>query len=102
MHLSSTHLPGLPTGSFLAAGLMCSAMLATIVQLNAKICQFISIKRSTRKDVEFNLVIWNGLLTTEAATLLEAQKKVKEDASKVEQFLRDRRMTSFNFLSTLK
>jgi hypothetical protein len=102
MHRSRPHLPGLFAGLFRAARLLISAMLATTTWLKVRISQFIPVKGSARKDVESDMVIWKGSLTTEAVTLLETQQKSKEDASKVEQFLRDRQMTNFNFVFAMK
>lgn len=97
MNRSRPHLLGLLAGLFLAAGLVLSAMLATTTWLKVKNSQFISVKGSSRRDVQSDLVIWKGSFMAEAATLLEAQTKLKADADKVEQFLRARDMTNSVF-----
>jgi hypothetical protein len=84
-------------GLFLAAGLVFSSMLATTTWLKVKNSQFITSKGSTRKNVKSDLVIWKGSFTTGAPTLLEAQKKLKADATKVGQFLSGSSVTNFVF-----
>ena len=78
---------GMLAGLFLAAGLVLSSMLGTTAWVKIKNSQFITTKGSTRKNVKSDLVVWKGSFTTEAATLLEAQQKLKADATKVAQFL---------------
>jgi hypothetical protein len=84
-------------GLFLAAGLVFSSLLATTTWLKVKNSQFITSKGSTRKNVKSDLVVWKGSFTTEAPTLLEAQKKLKADATKVGQFLISSSVTNFVF-----
>ncbi len=84
-------------GLFLAAGLVLSSMLATTTWLKVKNSQFITVKGSTQKDVASDLVIWHGSFATEAATLLEAQRHLKDDRAKVGQFLNDHGVTNFTF-----
>ena len=84
-------------GLFLAAGLVFSAMLGTSAWMKIKNSQFITAKGSTRKNVKSDLVVWKGSFTTEAPTLLEAQKKLKADAAKVAQFLGGNNVTNFVF-----
>jgi uncharacterized protein len=91
------HLLGLLAGLFLSAGLVLSAMLATTTWLKVRNSQFISVKGSARKDIRSDLVIWKGSFVTEAPTLLAAQKNLKADAGKVEQFLRNRGITNIVF-----
>jgi hypothetical protein len=94
---SRPHLLGLLAGLFLAAGLVLSAMLATTTWLKVRNSQFIAVKGSARKNVESDLVIWRGSFTAEAATLLDAQRKLKDDLAKVDQFLRAKGITNFVF-----
>jgi hypothetical protein len=84
-------------GLFLAVGLVLSSMLATTAWIKIKNSQFITAKGSTRKNVKSDLVVWKGSFTTEAPTLLEAQKKLKDDAVKVGQFLNGNNVTNFVF-----
>jgi hypothetical protein len=98
---SPHHLFELLAGLVPDSNLLVPATPGSTSWLHVRNSQFIPVKGSTRKDAE-QLVIWKGSFTTEAATLLEAQKKLKEDASKVEQFLRNRQMTNFNFVFALK
>jgi uncharacterized protein len=94
---SRPHLFGVLAGLFLAAGLVCSAMLATTAWLRIKNSQFISVKGSARKNIKSDLVIWRGAFSTEALTLIDAQRGLKGHRTKVEQFLRERGMTNANF-----
>ena len=97
MNASRPHLFGMLAGLFLAAGLVLSAMLGTTALVKIKNSQFITAKGSTRKNVTSDLVVWKGSFTTEAATLLDAQQKLKADAVKVERFLNDNRVTNLVF-----
>ena len=84
-------------GLFLAAGLVCSAMLATTTWLKVKNSQFITVKGSTHKNIESDLVIWQGNFYGEAAKLLEAQHTLQGNRVKVEQFLIGSGITNFIF-----
>lgn len=82
------HLLGLLAGLFLAAGLVLSAMLVTRAWLKIAETQNIVVTGSARRTVQSDLVIWRGSFCAEAATLLDAQRKLKADAEKVQGFLR--------------
>jgi uncharacterized protein len=98
---SRPQLLGLLAGLFLAAGLVLSAMLATSAWLKVRNTQFITVKGSARKNVRSDLVVWRGSFTTQAATLLEAQRNLKNDADKVADFLRAKGTTNFLFTPIL-
>ncbi len=95
MNRSRPQLFGMLAGLFLAVGLVFSSMLATTTWLKVKNSQFITSKGSTRKNVKSDLVVWKGSFTTEAPTLLEAQRKLKADATKVGRFLSGSDVTNF-------
>jgi hypothetical protein len=84
-------------GLFLAVGLVLSSMLGTAAWVKIKNSQFIMSKGSTRKNVISDLVVWKGSFTTEATTLLEAQHKLKTDATKVAFFLQTAGVTNLVF-----
>jgi len=84
-------------GLFLAAGLICSSMLATTAWLKIHNSQFISVKGSARKNIKSDLAIWSGSFTAQAPTLLEAQRKLKNDRAKVDDFLNRAGMTNHLF-----
>jgi hypothetical protein len=84
-------------GLFLAAGLVLSSILATTTWLKVRNSQFITVKGSTQKDVSSDLEIWHGSFSTEADTLLEAQRQLKDDRAKVGQFLNDHGVTDYTF-----
>lgn len=97
MNNSRPQLFGMLAGLFLAVGLVLSSMLATTTWLKVKNSQFITSKGSTRKNVKSDLVVWKGLFTAEAPTLLEAQQKLKANAVKVGQFLTGNSVTNYVF-----
>ena len=97
MNESRPQLFGMLAGLFLAVGLVLSSMLGTAAWVKIKNSQFITTKGSTRKNVKSDLVVWKGSFTTEAPTLLEAQQKLKADASKVAQFLSSNGVTNVVF-----
>ena len=62
MNHSRPQLFGMLAGLFLAAGLVLSSMLGTAAWVKVKNSQFITVKGSTRRNVESDLVIWTGSL----------------------------------------
>jgi hypothetical protein len=94
---SRPHLLGVLAGLFLAAGLVLSAMLVTRAWLKIAESQTITVTGSARKAVQADLVIWRGSFTAEAATLLDAQRKLKLDQAKVEAFLKGKAVANFFF-----
>src|ERR1700683_983710 len=98
MNHSRPQLFGMLAGLFLAAGLVVSSMLGTTAWVKIKNSQFITSKGSTRKNVKSDLVVWKGSFTTEAPTLLEAQHKLKADATKVAAFLQTNGVTNVVFM----
>ncbi|MCU0783906.1 MAG: SIMPL domain-containing protein [Verrucomicrobia bacterium] len=94
---SRPQLLGMLAGLFLATGLVLSSMLATTAWLKVKNTQFVTVKGSARKNIRSDLVIWKGSFTTQAATLLAAQRNLKSDADKVAGFLRARGATNILF-----
>ena len=96
-NFSKPHLFGMLAGLFLAAGLVFSAMLGTTAWVKIKNSQLITVKGSARKNIKSDLALWSGSFTAEAATLLEAQRKLKEDRIKVAGFLNRAGMTNHSF-----
>jgi len=96
-NLSRPHLLGMLAGLFLAVGLVLSSILATTTWLKVRNSQFVKVKGSARKNVKADLAIWRGSFTVEQTSLLEAQRKLKADYNKVEQFLGVRGFTNFIF-----
>ena len=88
---------GMLAGLFLAAGLVLSAMLATTTWLKVKNSQFITVKGSTHKNIESDLVVWQGNFSGEAPKLLDAQRILSANRLKVEQFLYASGITNFVF-----
>src|ERR1700694_1009248 len=100
-NFSKPHLFGMLAGLFLAAGLVLSATLATTAWIKIKNSQFITVKGSARKSIKSDLAIWTGNFTTESETLLDAQRRLRDDRSKVEKFLNDAGMTNHAFASII-
>src|SRR5450432_2882789 len=97
MNNSRPQLFGMLAGLFLAAGLVVSAMLATTTWLKVKNSQFITVKGSTQKNIESDLVIWQGNFSGEAVGLLQAQHTLQANRLKVEQFLTVNHITNYVF-----
>jgi hypothetical protein len=97
MHSTKPHLLGLLAGLLLAAGLVLSAMLVTRAWLKISETQNIVVTGSARRAVRADLAVWRGSFAVEAATLLEAQRRLKEDLDKVQAFLHAAGFTSPNF-----
>jgi hypothetical protein len=97
MSESRPQLFGMLAGLFLAAGLVCSAMLGTSAWVKIKNSQFVTVKGSVQKDIESDLAIWSGSFLVEAETLLEAQHKIQANRALVARFLGDAGVTNFIF-----
>ncbi|MDD5141136.1 MAG: SIMPL domain-containing protein [Verrucomicrobiales bacterium] len=97
MNHSRPQLFGMLAGLFLAAGLIFSSMLGTTAWVKIKNSQFVTVKGSTHKNIESDLVVWRGNFSGEAAELLEAQRALKANRVKVEQFLTGSGITNFVF-----
>jgi len=97
MNESRPQLFGLLAGLFLAAGLVCSAMLGTSAWVKIKNSQFVTVKGSVQKNIESDLAIWSGSFQAEAETLLAAQHNIQANRALVEKFLRDAGVTNFTF-----
>ena len=98
---SRPQLFGMLAGLFLAAGLVLSSILGTTAWVKIKNSQYISVKGSARKNIKSDLAVWSATFSVEAPTLLEAQRKLKDDRGKVDKFLNDTGMTNhfFNAIS---
>jgi hypothetical protein len=97
MNESRPQLFGLLAGLFLAAGLVCSAMLGTSAWVKIKNSQFVTVKGSVQKNIESDLAIWSGSFQVEAETLLDAQHKIQANHALVEKYLHDAGVTNFAF-----
>lgn len=97
MNQPRPHLFGMLAGLFLAAGLVLSSVLGASTWLKVKNSQFITVKGSVQKNVEADLVIWSGGFQVEAATLLEAQRRLLDNHKLVEKFLTGVGVTNYSF-----
>lgn len=95
---SRPHLLGVLAGLFLAAGLVFSSFVLTRAWMMVAKAESISVTGSARKNVRSDLIVWRGTFSAEAATLLDAQRALKEHQVKVEQFLRAKGFPNFILL----
>ncbi len=86
-------------GLFLAAGLVLSSMLGTKAWIKIRNSQSIVVKGSARKNIQSDFAIWTASFTVQAPTLLEAQKKLKDNRESVDAFLNREGMTNHFFKS---
>lgn len=93
---SRPQLFGVLAGMFLAVGLVGSTVLLTRTWMKISDGESINVTGSARKAVQSDLVVWNGMFSVQAGDLLEAQRKLRDDLAKVEQFLRAKRMTNYS------
>jgi hypothetical protein len=91
-------LLGVLAGVFLAAGLVFSSFVLTRAWMMVAKAESISVTGSARKNVRSDLIVWRGTFSSEAATLLETQRALKEHQVKVEQFLRAKGFPNFLLL----
>ncbi|MEN9576086.1 MAG: hypothetical protein RL514_3941 [Verrucomicrobiota bacterium] len=89
------HLLGVLAGLFLAAGLVFASLVLARTWQRVAEAQAISVTGSARRLVKSDLIIWSGSFSTEATTLLEAQRTLKVDLAKVGEFLRVNGVTNF-------
>jgi hypothetical protein len=81
------HLFGLLAGLFLAAGLVGAAMVLTRAWLRIAESEVVNVTGSARRNVRSDLVIWRGSFSVQAESLVEARRRLKVDAEKVDAFL---------------
>ena len=90
---SRPHLFGVLAGLALAAGLVFAALVFANAWTRISESQVINVTGSARKNVRSDLVIWRASFSADATTLLEAQKKLREDFAHVTAFLTSRGLT---------
>lgn len=88
------NLVGLLVGLSLAAGLIITAAQVTRVWLHIADSQIISVTGAAREEVVSDLAHWSASFEVEAEKMTEAQKSLKNDANKLEQFLTSRSITN--------
>ena len=93
--VSRPHLFGVLAGLALAAGLVFAALVFANAWTRIAESQVINVTGSARKNVRSDLVIWRASFSADAATLLEAQQKLREDHTKVVTFFTQRGIDSF-------
>jgi hypothetical protein len=89
------HLFGLLAGLFLAAGLAFASVTLTSAWTRIAENNTINVTGSARKNIRSDLVIWHASFATEAATLIEAQQKLRADYAKVATFFSARGFEGF-------
>lgn len=88
MDLPRPHTYGLLAGIALACGLAFSAMLLSSTWNHISESQVVTVTGSARKIIRSDFVVWHASFSTDADSLLEAQRKLNSDLAKVEIFLR--------------
>ncbi len=89
------HLMGLLAGLFLSTGLVFSAVTVTRAWVKVSESQTITVTGSSRRSVQSDLIVWRGNFSADGATLLEARRKLQQDLTVVESFLRERKISDF-------
>lgn len=97
MENSRPHLFGLLAGLFLAAGIAFAALVVAGTWTRIAESQVINVTGSARKNVRSDLVVWRASFSTEAATLLEAQQKLKADHALVAAFMEKHGLTGAGY-----
>lgn len=92
---SRPHLFGLLAGLALAAGLVFTALVFANAWTRIAESQIISVTGSARKNVRSDLVVWRASFSVEAPTLIEAQKKLRDDNTKVAEFFANHGIEGF-------
>ena len=80
------HLLGLLAGLFLACGLVFSAMLFTRAWLKIADSNSISVTGSARRNITSDFIVWRASFSVTAPTLIDAQRLLKQDRTKVSAF----------------
>lgn len=86
---------GVCAGLALAVALVVSTYVVSRTVLSVSTANVITVTGSARKSVMSDLAIWRGSFSVENQELLEAQRRLKEDRSKVEAFLNAREIKPF-------
>jgi len=86
---------GVCAGLALATALVASTYLVSRTWLSISSANVITVTGSARKSVMSDLAVWRGTFSVENPELLEAQRRLKEDRSKVEAFLNARQIEPF-------
>ncbi len=81
------HLFGLIAGLFLATGISLASIVLARAWTQIHETQLIDVTGSARKNVRADLVIWRAAFSVDAATLLEAQQKLKSDRARIDAWL---------------
>ena len=92
--LSRFSLGGLLLGLSLAAGLIISAAQFTRAWLHIADSHVISVTGSAYQNVTSDDAVWTASFSDEADRLAEAQRKLKTDSARVEQFFQEHGVTN--------
>jgi uncharacterized protein len=86
---------GVCAGLALAAALVASTYLFSRTWVSISSANVITVTGAAQKSVMSDLAVWKGSFSVEHGELLEAQRRLKEDRSKVEAFLDARQISPF-------
>lgn len=95
MNPSRPHLFGLLAGLFLATGLCFASLVLARAWTHIHDSQLIEISGSARRNVRSDLAVWRASFSTEAATLLEAQRQLRDNLAAVEAWLTAKDMKDY-------
>jgi hypothetical protein len=95
MNTPRPHLFGLLAGLFLATGISFASVTLARAWTRIHESQLVDVSGSARKNVRSDLVIWRANFSTEAPTLLEAQRQLHADLAKVGAWLTAKGLTDF-------
>ncbi len=95
MNPSRPHLFGLLAGLFLATGLCFASLVLARAWTHIHDSQLIEISGSARRNVRSDLAVWRANFSTEAPTLLEAQRQLRDNLAAVEAWLAARDMKDY-------
>ena len=81
------HLAGMLAGLFLACGLVLAAMLVTRAWVRIADAASITVTGSARRNVVSDFIVWRATFTVTAPTLIEAQRRLREDRDRISAFI---------------
>ncbi len=94
---SRPHLAGMVAGLFLACGLVLAAMLVTRAWVRIADAASITVTGSARRNVVSDFIVWRATFTVTAPTLIEAQRRLREDRDRIAAFIAAAGVTNSQF-----
>jgi uncharacterized protein len=88
------HLLGLFAGLLLSGALVLSSALLTRTWMKVADAESISVTGSARRNVSSDLVVWQGTVTVEGSSLLQAQSTLREHTDTLLAFFKANKVTN--------